>query len=94
MDRIATRFRLVVTLAVSATTKVAAQERPSGGRPDLQSDTCGEDGIVKRTVDELTVAEKALEVLQTPAVVGLLIARALCFSISAAATPLRKVRRW
>jgi CubicO group peptidase (beta-lactamase class C family) len=51
MHRIAIRFRLIVTVAVLAAAKVAAQEAPSAADPDLQPNAGGEAAAVKRIVD-------------------------------------------
>jgi CubicO group peptidase (beta-lactamase class C family) len=51
MHRTATRFCLIVTVAVWAAAKVAAQEAPSAARTDLQPNTGGEEAAVKRVVD-------------------------------------------
>ena len=53
MLRVATRFRLIVTLAVFAVTKPAAQEAPSHAGQKLPSDAGGEEATVKRVVDSI-----------------------------------------
>jgi CubicO group peptidase (beta-lactamase class C family) len=50
MHRTATRFGLIVTVAVLAAAKVAAQQAPSAG-PRLQLNADGEAAAVKRVVD-------------------------------------------
>ena len=50
MHRIATRFRLIVTVVLAAA-KVAAQEAPSAAGPHLQPNAGDEAAAVKRTVD-------------------------------------------
>ena len=51
MHRTATRFGLIVTVAVLAASKVAAQEAPSAAGPHLQPNAGGEAAAVKRVVD-------------------------------------------
>ena len=51
MHRIATRFRLIVTVTILAAAKVAAQEAPSAAGQNLQPDADGEEAAVKRVVD-------------------------------------------
>jgi CubicO group peptidase (beta-lactamase class C family) len=51
MHRIATRFRLIVTVAVLAAAKVAAQETPSAAGPHLQANAEAEEAAVKGVVD-------------------------------------------
>ena len=51
MHRIATRFRLIFTVAVWVAAKVAAQEAPSGAGQHLQPNAGGEEAAVKRVVD-------------------------------------------
>jgi hypothetical protein len=51
MHRAATRFGLIVTVAVLAASKVAAQEAPSAAGPNLQPNAGGEAAAVKRVVD-------------------------------------------
>jgi CubicO group peptidase (beta-lactamase class C family) len=51
MHRIATRFRLIITVAVLAAAKVVAQQAPSDAGPDLQPNAGGEEAAVKRVVD-------------------------------------------
>jgi CubicO group peptidase (beta-lactamase class C family) len=51
MHRIATRFRLIVTVAFLAAAKLAAQEAPPVGSPDLQPNAEAEEAAVKRIVD-------------------------------------------
>ncbi len=51
MHRTATRFGLVVTVALLAAAKVAAQQAPSAAGPHLQPDAGGEAAAVKRVVD-------------------------------------------
>ncbi len=51
MHRTATRFGLIVTVALLAAAKVAAQQAPSAAGPHLQPDAGGEAAAVKRTVD-------------------------------------------
>jgi CubicO group peptidase (beta-lactamase class C family) len=49
--RIATRFGLIVTVALLAAANVAAQQAPSAAGPRLQPDVGGEAAAVKRVVD-------------------------------------------
>src|SRR5437867_13099838 len=51
MHRTATRFGLVVTVALLAAAKVAAQQAPSATGPHLQPNAGGEAAAVKRVVD-------------------------------------------
>jgi CubicO group peptidase (beta-lactamase class C family) len=51
MHRTATRFGLIVTVAVLAAAKVAAQQAPSAAGPHLQPNAGGEAVAVKRIVD-------------------------------------------
>ena len=51
MHRIATRFRLVFTVAVLAAAKVAAQEAPSAAGQNVQPNAGSEEASVKRVVD-------------------------------------------
>src|SRR6266480_2372002 len=51
MDRIVTRFRLIVIVAVLAAAKVAAQEAPPAAGPHLQPNAGSEEAAVKRIVD-------------------------------------------
>ncbi len=51
MHRTATRFGLVVTVALLAAAQVAAQQAPSAAGPHLQPDAGGEAAAVKRVVD-------------------------------------------
>ena len=51
MYRTATRFGLLVTLAVLAATKVAGQQASSAAGPHLQPNAGGEEAAVKRLVD-------------------------------------------
>jgi CubicO group peptidase (beta-lactamase class C family) len=51
MHRNATCFGLIVTVAVLAAAKVAAQEASSAGDPHLQPNAGGEPEVVKRVVD-------------------------------------------
>ena len=51
MHRTATRFGLIVTVAVLAAAKVAAQQAPSAAGPHLQPDEGGEAAAVKQVVD-------------------------------------------
>jgi CubicO group peptidase (beta-lactamase class C family) len=51
MHRITTRFGLIVTVAILAAAKVAAQETPSAAGQNLQPDAGGEEATVKRVVD-------------------------------------------
>jgi len=51
MHRIATRFGLIVTVAVLAVAKVAAQQAPAAAGPHLQPNAGGEAAAVKRMVD-------------------------------------------
>lgn len=51
MHRTATRFGLIVTVAVLAAAKVAAQQAPSAAGPHLQPNAGGEAEAVKRVVD-------------------------------------------
>ena len=50
MHRTSTRFRLIVTVAVLAAAKVAAQQAPAAAGQNLQPDA-GEEAAVKRLVD-------------------------------------------
>ncbi len=51
MHRIATCFGLIVTVALLAAAKVAAQQAPSAAGPHLQPNAGGEAAAVKRVVD-------------------------------------------
>ena len=51
MHRTATRFGLIVTVAVLAAAKIAAQQAPSAAGQNLQPDAGGEEAAVKRVVD-------------------------------------------
>ena len=51
MHRTATRFGLIVTVALLAAAKVAAQQAPSVAGPHLQPNASDEAAAVKRTVD-------------------------------------------
>jgi CubicO group peptidase (beta-lactamase class C family) len=51
MYRTATRFSLIVTVALLAAAKVAAQQEPSAAGPHLQPNAGGEAAAVKRVVD-------------------------------------------
>jgi hypothetical protein len=51
MDRTATCFVLIVTLAVLAAAKIIAQQAPSGAGPDSQPNAGREEEAVKRVVD-------------------------------------------
>jgi hypothetical protein len=51
MHRIITRFGLIMTVAVLAAAKVAAQQTPSAAGADLQPNEGGEEAAVKRVVD-------------------------------------------
>src|SRR5436309_12398114 len=51
MHRTATRFGLIVTVALLAAATVAAQRAPSAAGPHLQPDAGGEAAVVKRVVD-------------------------------------------
>jgi CubicO group peptidase (beta-lactamase class C family) len=51
MHRTATRFGLIVTVALLAAAKVAAQQAPSAAGPHLQPNAGGEAAAVKRVVD-------------------------------------------
>ena len=51
MDRIVTRFHLIVIVAVLAAAKVAAQEAPPAAGPHLQPNAGSEEAAVKRIVD-------------------------------------------
>ncbi|MFL6500111.1 MAG: serine hydrolase domain-containing protein [Candidatus Udaeobacter sp.] len=53
MLRVATRFRLIVTLAVFAVANLAAQEAPSHAGQNLPPDAGGEEATVKRVVDSI-----------------------------------------
>ena len=53
MHHIAARFRLIVTAAVLAAAKVAAQEAPFAVGRNLQTDAGGEEAAVKRVVDDI-----------------------------------------
>ena len=51
MHRTATRFGLIVTVALLAAANVAAQQAPSAADPRLQPNAGGEVAVVKRVVD-------------------------------------------
>ena len=51
MDRTATRFVLIVTVAIFAAANVVAQQEPSADSPDLQPNAGGDEAAVKRVVD-------------------------------------------
>ena len=51
MDRTATRFVLIVTVAVLTAANIVAQQAPSDAGPDLQPNAGGEEAAVKRIVD-------------------------------------------
>jgi len=51
MDRTATRFCLIVIVAVLATANIVAQQAPSASGPDLQPNSKTEEAGVKRVVD-------------------------------------------
>ena len=51
MHRITSRFGLIVTVAVLAAAKVAAQQAPSVAGQNLQPNTGDEAAAVKRVVD-------------------------------------------
>jgi hypothetical protein len=51
MHRTATRFGLIVTVALLAAGNVAAQQAPSAAIPHLQPNAGGEAAVVKRVVD-------------------------------------------
>jgi CubicO group peptidase (beta-lactamase class C family) len=51
MHRTATRFGLIITVAVLAAAKVAAQQTPSAGGLNLHPDWGGDEAAVKRVVD-------------------------------------------
>ena len=51
MDRTATRFCLIVIVAVLAAKNIVAQQAPSDAGPDLQPNAGGEEAAVKRVVD-------------------------------------------
>jgi hypothetical protein len=51
MNRTATRFSLIVTVAVLAAAEVAAQQSPSAAGQNLQPNAGGEEAAVKRIVD-------------------------------------------
>ena len=51
MHRTATRFGLIVTVALLAAATVAAQRAPSAAGPHLQPDAGGQAAAVKRVVD-------------------------------------------
>jgi CubicO group peptidase (beta-lactamase class C family) len=51
MDRTATCFVLIVTVAVLATANIVAQQAPSDAGPDLQPNAGGEEAAVTRVVD-------------------------------------------
>ena len=51
MHRTATRFGLIVTVALLAAGNVAAQQAPSAASPHLQPNAGGEAAVVKRVVD-------------------------------------------
>jgi hypothetical protein len=51
MHRTATRFGLIVTVAVLAAAKIAAQQAPSAAGQNLQPDAGGEESAVQRVVD-------------------------------------------
>ena len=51
MDRTATRFVLIVTVAIFAAANVVAQQEPSADSPDLQPNAGGKEAAVKRVVE-------------------------------------------
>ena len=51
MHRTATHFGLIITVAVLAAAKVAAQEAPAVAGPHLEPSAGGEEAAVKRVVD-------------------------------------------
>ena len=51
MDRTATRFVLIVTVAIFAGANVVAQQEPSADSPDLQPNAGGKEAAVKRVVE-------------------------------------------
>ncbi len=51
MHRTATRFGLIVTVALLAAAKVAAQQTPSAESPQLQSQAGGEAAVIKQVVE-------------------------------------------
>src|SRR5207245_7753126 len=51
MHRNATRFSLIVTVAVLAAARVAAQQAPAAAGPHLEPNAGGEAAAVKRVVD-------------------------------------------
>jgi Beta-lactamase len=51
MDGTATRFVLIVTVAIFAAANVVAQQEPSADSPDLQPNAGGEESAVKRVVE-------------------------------------------
>ena len=51
MDRTATCFVLIVTVAVLAAANIVAQQAPSASGPHLQPNADGEEAAVKRVVD-------------------------------------------
>ena len=51
MDRTATRFVSIVTVAIFAAANVVAQQEPSADSPDLQPNAGGKEAAVKRVVE-------------------------------------------
>ena len=66
MHRNATRFSLIVTVAVLAAAKVAAQQAPSHAGPHLQPNAGGEAAAVKRVVDGIMQPYLAQEQRRVP----------------------------
>jgi CubicO group peptidase (beta-lactamase class C family) len=66
MHRTATRFALIVTVAVLAAAKVAAQQAPSAAGPHLQPNEGGEATAVKRAVDGIMQPYLAQEQRRAP----------------------------
>jgi CubicO group peptidase (beta-lactamase class C family) len=66
MDHTTTRFGLIITIAVLAVAKIAAQQAPSGAGPNLQPNAGGEAAVVKRVVDGIMQPYLAQEQRSSP----------------------------
>ena len=66
MRRTPTRFGLIVTVAVFAVARVAAQQAPSAAGPNLQPNPGGEEAVVKRVVDDIMQPYLAQEQRSSP----------------------------
>jgi CubicO group peptidase (beta-lactamase class C family) len=66
MDHTTTRFGLIVTVAVLAVARIAAQQAPSGAGPNLQPNAGGEAAAVKRVVDGIMQPYLAQEQRSSP----------------------------